>query len=134
MAIDCANDKFVNNLHPGKTDKIINKCNQTPNIRGVTDKCIKQKQNTLELSGQGQTSLENDVTEPDGKYLCNHFSLKCRKRDIIQDVRRSDWLKTKPSISYKDRNLEINNYNVLNIQTLSEEIRVVIRIYLIVKN
>lgn len=52
-AIDCADDKFVNNLHPGKTDKIINKCNQTPNIRGVTDKCIKQKQNTLELSGQG---------------------------------------------------------------------------------
>lgn len=69
----------------------------------------------------GKVKRRWKMTEPDGKYLCNHFSLKCRKRDIIQDVRRSDRLKTKPSISYKDRNLEINNYNVLNIQTLSEK-------------
>lgn len=117
-----AHDKFVNNFHPGKTDKIINRCNQTPNKRGVTDKCISNKQNTLELSGQGQTSLESDVTEPDDKNLCYPFSSKYRKIDKIQDVRRSERLKTKPSISYKDRDLEINNYNVLNIQTFSEEI------------
>jgi hypothetical protein len=36
-----------------------------------------------------------------------------RKKDKIHDVRRNERLRTKPSISYKNRDLEINNnYNI----------------------
>jgi hypothetical protein len=53
--------------------------------------------------------------EPDEENLCYPSSPKLRKKDKIQDVRRSERLRTKPSISYKSHDLEINN-NILNIQ------------------
>lgn len=118
-----AGEKSVKEIHPGKTDKIINKYNQTlKNKQGVTDECIPINTSTLESEGQGQTSPARDVPEPDDENLSYPSSSKVRKRDKIQDVKRSERLKTKPSISYKDRDLEINSYNILNIQVLDEVI------------
>jgi hypothetical protein len=99
-------EKSVKESHPGKTDKEINKCNQTLNKQGVTDECISNQMSTLESSEEGQTSTGTDDPEPDEENLCYPSSPKLRKKDKIQDVRRSERLRTKPSISYKSYDLD----------------------------
>jgi hypothetical protein len=71
-------------------------------------------------SEEGQTSTGIDVLEPDEENLC-YPSPKLRKKVKIQDVRRSERLLTKSSISCKNHDLEINNYNMVNIQPQTNE-------------
>jgi hypothetical protein len=42
-----ADEKSVKESHPGKTDKEINKCNQTLNKQEVIDECILNQMSTL---------------------------------------------------------------------------------------
>ena len=95
----------VENMIPGKTDS--NKCKQTPKKIGVSENCI-----------QGQTSSIRDVSDEnmssnsDDASPCT--SNKLRKLNNMQDIRRSERLKSKPIKCYKDDNFEINNYLIGN--------------------